>query len=128
MIFYTILFRSAIFWLSTTLLCTGIIYSWQSFRAFVTIESASKRTYDYVIIGAGTTGSVLANRLSANTNLSILVIEAGTTFGFMSKIPILTTFQQKTAHDWQFQTVSQKFSSRGFVEQVLLIFLSTCVQ
>lgn len=34
-------------------------------------------TFDYIIIGAGSAGCVLANKLGQNTSLSILVIEAG---------------------------------------------------
>lgn len=35
------------------------------------------QTFDYIIVGAGSAGCVLANRLSANPNHSVCVIEAG---------------------------------------------------
>jgi choline dehydrogenase-like flavoprotein len=37
-------------------------------------------TYDYIIVGGGLTGLVVANRLSASPNTSVLVVESGAAY------------------------------------------------
>ena len=61
--------------------------------------------YDYIIVGAGSAGCVLANRLSSNVFQRVLLIEAGPENNALSiKMPaaVLTNLKRKT-HNWAYQ-------------------------
>ncbi len=68
-----------------------------------------KKKYDYIIIGAGSAGCVLANRLSKDPNNKVLLIEAGGPDKNMYiHIPAGCAKLHKTEVDWGFETEPQK--------------------
>jgi choline dehydrogenase len=61
--------------------------------------------HDYVIVGAGSAGCVLANRLSADPDVSVLLIEAGGSDRDLNvRIPAAFANQFHTRLDWDFAT------------------------
>ncbi len=66
--------------------------------------------YDYIIIGAGSAGCAIANRLAEDFVLNILILEAGPPDdSFMLKMPAgFASLGDKTPYNWRYETVPQK--------------------
>ncbi|XP_053398056.1 glucose dehydrogenase [FAD, quinone]-like [Mercenaria mercenaria] len=64
-------------------------------------------TYDYIIIGAGSAGAVLASRLSEDPEVTVLLLEAGgdgTENAEWHDTPLLAPKLTESASDWQYES------------------------
>ncbi|KAF9448639.1 GMC oxidoreductase [Macrolepiota fuliginosa MF-IS2] len=93
------------------------------------LDDLSKEvSYDYIIIGGGTAGSVVAARLGENPRLQILVIEAGPSNEeiFDTRVPGLWPTLAQTRVDWNYTTTAQKGINGGVVEYPRAKMLGGC--
>lgn len=59
-----------------------------------------RHDYDFIIVGGGTAGCVIANRLSENKKWNILVLEAGKPESALNFVPGLAGVLIKSHYDW----------------------------
>lgn len=101
----------------TLIIGTSIVNTWVSENAPITQEEYDQFAkeqyssidsilpeYDFVIIGAGSAGCVLANRLSEISNLTILLLEAGENESLDMDIPGEPGALQFTSIDWKYRS------------------------
>ncbi len=65
-----------------------------------------EKGYDYIVVGGGSAGCVLANRLSADPAVQVLLVEAGARdWNPLIRVPLLATFWlRKKYHNWGYRT------------------------
>jgi choline dehydrogenase-like flavoprotein len=74
------------------------------------------RQHDYVIVGAGSAGCVLANRLSEDPAVSVLLIEAGPPDTNPSiHVPAAVVSIGQTRYDWSYVTAPEPYMDGRFV-------------
>ena len=76
------------------------------------VTNKLETSYDYIVVGAGSAGSVVASRLSENPDVRVLVLEAGGDYteNVTYHVPSKWYDLQKTDADWEYYTVPQKQS------------------
>ncbi|KAF9444152.1 GMC oxidoreductase [Macrolepiota fuliginosa MF-IS2] len=80
--------------------------------------------YDFIVVGGGTAGPVVANRLTENPQLNVLVVEAGPSHEgvLVTEVPGLMLQVQSSGYDWNYTTIPQSTMNqrilrypRGFI-------------
>ncbi|XP_052806128.1 L-sorbose 1-dehydrogenase-like [Mya arenaria] len=98
-----------------------LVLSWRLYQSYVhsregiKVVSQAKAEYDYIVIGAGSAGSLVSARLTEIPDITVLVLEAGPNF---ENIPVLNQPEQWWNNiggefDWRYKTVPQKHACLG---------------
>ncbi|PPQ66925.1 hypothetical protein CVT26_010014 [Gymnopilus dilepis] len=93
-----------------SLLSASLLISPSLGVTLTSLTQLTSSTFDYIIVGAGTAGLVVANRLTEDPSVSVLVLEAGVSDqGVLAAIaPFLgPTLTPNTPFDWNYSVTPQ---------------------
>lgn len=111
--------REGLFVALTALCWAWLLGKWPFRGPTVLVTSHLKERYDYVIIGSGSAGSVLAARLSERDDVTVLLLEAGAHYDEknVADIPGLWHEMLWTDFDWAYYTEKQENACLGLANQ-----------
>ncbi|XP_054715631.1 glucose dehydrogenase [FAD, quinone]-like [Uloborus diversus] len=86
-------------------------------RSAPRLKSIFRSEYDYIIVGGGTAGSVVASRLSEIPCVSVLLLEAGSNPPLITEVPAEYRRLEKSDVDWKFLTTPQRYTGAGVIDR-----------
>ncbi|XP_051160384.1 glucose dehydrogenase [FAD, quinone] [Leptopilina boulardi] len=76
-----------------------------------------RKEYDFIVVGGGSAGNIVANRLTENPNWSVLLLEAGGHETEITDVPILSLYLHKSKLDWKYRTQPQASACQAMVDK-----------
>ena len=71
------------------------------------------REYDFIVVGSGPAGCVLANRLTEDPNWNVLLVEAGTVEGVIESFPLFAPYMFLGRYNWGYVAERQPYACFG---------------
>ncbi|EZA53940.1 Glucose dehydrogenase [acceptor] [Ooceraea biroi] len=75
-----------------------------------------RKEYDFIVIGGGSAGSVIVNRLTENSEWNVLLLEAGGHETEITDVPILSLYLHKSKVDWKYRTQPQDSACLAMID------------
>ncbi|KAJ2949947.1 hypothetical protein O0L34_g11272 [Tuta absoluta] len=85
----------------STLQLTGYLWPQQA-------EVDNKSCFDFIVVGAGAAGSIVASRLTESGKHKVLLIEAGGDAPLETEIPATLPYIFNSKQDWGYETITKK--------------------
>ncbi|KAK5638297.1 hypothetical protein RI129_012592 [Pyrocoelia pectoralis] len=89
-----------------------------------TTQSATGRedgpgVFDYIVVGSGSAGAVVANRLSEDPKVRVLLLESGGEPLFHTDKPVTASIEQFTRQNWNYLMEKQENFGLGLVDGIM---------
>jgi choline dehydrogenase len=94
------------FWFLPTFMLAFAYYNYELFdpeNRVINVQQLHTE-YDFIVVGGGSAGSVVASRLSEVPEWNVLLLEAGGDETELSDVPILSLYLHKSKFDWKYLT------------------------
>jgi choline dehydrogenase-like flavoprotein len=93
-------------------------YYWDYVKSSFDDRDPASQVFDFIVVGSGSAGAVVADRLSKN--YKVLLLEAGGEPSFLNSVPGLAMdLLNYPQTDWCYKTVPQKNACKAFKNQQL---------
>lgn len=94
-----------------------LLFSLTTERHAPVTKDIFRSDYDYIIVGAGSAGSVLANRLSELFCSSVLLLEAGDSPPILTEVPGFSGVFERGNITWDYFSTPQEHTAAAFTDQ-----------